>query len=649
MSRLRAGARLERSPSPRKNLVFSASGQYGDMPPGYSIGTNGGVASGRELGYGVVLAGVPVGDDIFVCNHVAAEAVRVCGVIETSNSLLRTCQNVRDHAFSVDRLSLAHRLDHLTQVVPPNVPGVLEILEGVDQARLMALAATIGIDPQEVPVGGLDPTFTRDRSHLPVREKGLGLVRSADVARSAFVGAMEMAIPRFVDHVGVGGQLVTGLFRHLITVTGSAFGDLRGRWNVLINSGLPLGAAYTEAWECMRLECNNSGVFEPPAVDSPGTPHDGDEPNHPDGRVRLQRLCTRQRHRVRASALAARARLLPDDDMRKVALFYANESKCLFATLPQESNACSQNEFPGAVAVYLGLPDPLVVAVANTLGPNPYFRDSQALRTLDVYGNNLSMYMGTGHGRTALHNEVQNELFFLAQAVGLSIQRTPVDLFIDAIPLRARDRYRANLREFVQTRHSRFARGGVVPDLYEPLTRQMHDVKTTGFRPEFYLAGLSNVNAKEATVPTSYRSRAKEADSAFNDTPSGGVGPIAALLATMPEVSCFSVGALGETNRATSSFITRLADLGSENPERFGCCHGKEQARGVVASFMGRNLGRILLRGVVRARHVALKASVGLGDGIAHEAKTCRGRQPTGNEFDAGTRPFMQPNVGSPF
>ena len=173
------------------------------MPVGYSVGTNGGGVTGRELGYGVVLAGVPVGDDIFVCNHVAAEAARVCGVIETSNSLLRTCQNVRDHAFAVDRLSLAHRLDHLTQVVSPNVPGVLEILEGVDQARLMALAATIGIDPREVPLEGLDPTFTRDRSYLPVREKGLGLVLSADVARSAFVGAMEMAIPRFVDHVGV--------------------------------------------------------------------------------------------------------------------------------------------------------------------------------------------------------------------------------------------------------------------------------------------------------------------------------------------------------------------------------------------------------------------------------------------------------------
>ena len=139
---------------------------------------------------------------------------------------------------------------------------------------------------------------------------------------------------------------MTGHFRHLDVVTGSAFGNLRGRWTALINSGLPLGTAYTEAWEYMRQECDNSGVFEPMAADSPGVPYDGDEPNHPDTRVRLQRLCTRQRHRVRASALAARARLLPDDDMRKMALFYANESKCLFATLPQESSACSQHEFP---------------------------------------------------------------------------------------------------------------------------------------------------------------------------------------------------------------------------------------------------------------------------------------------------------------
>ena len=95
-------------------------------------------------------------------------------------------------------------------------------------------------------------------------------------------------------------------------------------------------------------------------------------------------------------------------------------------------------------------------------------------------------------------------------------------------------------------------------------------------------------------------------------------------MATMPEVSCFSVGALGETNRATSSFLARLADMGSENPERFRCCHGKEQTRGVVASFLWQSLGRTLLRGVVRVRHVALRVSVGVG---VHEPRACHGRR----------------------
>ena len=51
--------------------------------------------------------------------------------------------------------------------------------------------------------------FTRDRSHLLVREKGLGLVRSADVARSAFVGAMEMAI-LFCPHNYEDSLLISG-------------------------------------------------------------------------------------------------------------------------------------------------------------------------------------------------------------------------------------------------------------------------------------------------------------------------------------------------------------------------------------------------------------------------------------------------------
>ena len=251
---------------------------------------------------------------------------------------------------------------------------------------------------------------------MPVRNKGLGLVRAADVAHAAFVGAMELVVPRFPDRV-VEVLLVPGLFPNLVGATGAAFGEREGRWTVLINSGLALGLAYQQAWEFMRQECNSSGVFTPPAADSPGLPNPEDLSFEPDGRIRLQRLCTRERARGRAGGLFVRAEALPNDDMRRVALRYADSSKSLFATLPQKDTKCLQDEFPGVVAVYMGLPDPRIeeaVRVLSSDGRVPYFRDAQFLRQLDVYGNNLSLYMGEGHGRTTFHYEVHNHLFALA-------------------------------------------------------------------------------------------------------------------------------------------------------------------------------------------------------------------------------------------
>ena len=41
-------------------------------------------------------------------------------------------------------------------------------------------------------------------------------------------------------------------------------------------------------------------------------------------------------------------------------------------------------------------------------------------------------------------------------------------------------------------------------------------------------------------------------------------------------------------------------------PGRFGCCHGSDRARGVIASLVRRAFGRTSLRGVVRIRQAAL-------------------------------------------
>ena len=46
-------------------------------------------------------------------------------------------------------------------------------------------------------------------------------------------------------------------------------------------------------------------------------------------------------------------------------------------------------------------------------------------------------------------------------------------------------------------------------------------------------------------------------------------------------------------------------------PERFGCYHGSDQARGVIASFVRRAFGRTSLRGVARIRQAALTAILG--------------------------------------
>ena len=230
-----------------KPAVFSRTGRYGDMPSaGYHVGTNGGGDTGLELGHGVVLAGVPIGDEIFKRNYVALEVGRVRGVIDSVLPLLRTSNKSRDHAFHVDRLSLSHMLDFVSQTTPPS-REILAILRGADDHRFAALAASIGIDPLSAPPaseGQVDPDLVQSRCFLPVRERGLGITRNADTALAAFVGALELVVPRFPDVRDPEGIVVPGLFPHLAPVVG-AFAQHQGRWRTPIEK-IPMGRVFQE-------------------------------------------------------------------------------------------------------------------------------------------------------------------------------------------------------------------------------------------------------------------------------------------------------------------------------------------------------------------------------------------------------------------
>jgi hypothetical protein len=330
---------------------------------------------------------------------------------------------------------------------------------------------------------------------------------------------------------------------------------------------------------------------------------------------------------------------LPPDDQRGIAWHYSGD-RAFIATLPQANTAFGQHEFPAAVALYLGLPDPLIVdTIAASRDNLSHFRDAgvrEGLRPLDKWGNHLSMYVGHGHGRTVYHNDIQRELSSLARAVGHHVQETPQDVFLQAITAPAREEYLQHTRA---NRDRDEFRGGVVPDLFDPNSRQMYDVKTTGFKQDTYINRRSAVDEKAATVPAQYRQRARAADATYNNTPRGAIGPIEAMLAAMPQVECLSVGAFGEVNKAVATLLSTLADKGSDTPERFGCCHGKEQAKGVVAQFLRRRLGRTLLRGAVRYRHVALKAISGTEERETGEPQAAVGH--LGDEWCASNRPWV--------
>ena len=94
---------------------------------------------------------------------------------------------------------------------------------------------------------------------------------------------------------------------------------------------------------------------------------------------------------------------------------------------------------------------------------------------------------------------------------------------------------------------------------------------------------------------------------------SGPHGPVLTLLRSMPPTIGLVVRAGGGLSRSVKQFVSDCAEKGSISPERFGCCHGEDQARDMIANFININraFGSVSLRGVARVRQAALAAATG--------------------------------------
>ena len=94
----------------------------------------------------------------------------------------------------------------------------------------------------------------------------------------------------------------------------------------------------------------------------------------------------------------------------------------------------------------------------------------------------------------------------------------------------------------------------------------------------------------------------------------GPPGPELTLLRSMPLTIGLVVGAQGGLSRSVKKCVFDCAEKGSISPERFGCCHGQDQARGMIAKFINRAIGRVSLLarrglGLARDRSSALLAT----------------------------------------
>ena len=132
----------------------------------------------------------------------------------------------------------------------------------------------------------------------------------------------------------------------------------------------------------------------------------------------------------------------------------------------------------------------------------------------------------------------------------------------------------------------------------------------------------------------------------------GPPGLVLALLRYMPPAIGLIVVARGVLSRSAKQFASDCAETGSISPERFGCCPGEDQARGLIANFtyINRAFGRVLLRGVARS-----------GSGPARGSHSCyvlwarsnsllatRARRECGGPRTRGTRLATGLRPGSP-
>ena len=170
-----------------------------DIPLGYA-----------DDGFGIMVAGVPVGDEQFIHSKLDNKVRKALSKIDT------LCTKLRDahlqSMFCALRVGLAPMMDHWIQHCYPD--DVKVAAETFDDGLLSWVSVCFpGLMRQD--------SISEGRIRLPARRYGAGIRSRADLIPAAFVSTMCRTLPRMLDFRDRHGVLHSGFLPQLAPVLGA--------------------------------------------------------------------------------------------------------------------------------------------------------------------------------------------------------------------------------------------------------------------------------------------------------------------------------------------------------------------------------------------------------------------------------------------
>lgn len=391
--------------------------------------------------YGLLVGGVPIGDDRFVEETLRQKSGEVVSYIQTTAGRFRYQLQPRHEFWAVSLHSMSHRFDYWLQHCFPM--HTRPFAAAIDTAMVEALTS-LGVPHM------FDDTLIQRRLRLRCSDRGGGIRSLEHVAAAAWTGSFIHAAERFRRPPGLGTGSDVGFFDMLARYfRRSDFADpgtgqaVLQRFTTFLSSGSPTALEFRTEWAGMQAEVQHSGVSGP--LDEVAWQAGAGR----GAQARMQHILTRQREQVLRDDLHADMVALDVGDPRRLAwMAPCRIATSLLTMCPTQRRHMVGPDFSEHFCTYLGAPTPVWREVSGGFIP-----DSGGPVVCDAYGLAVSRACLLQFTFDQCHEDIQRAIEDLMLSVRLRVTHHTEMFFAPVIPMR------------LLVGRAESSRLGIIPDL----------------------------------------------------------------------------------------------------------------------------------------------------------------------------------------